>query len=99
MNMDGIPGQGRILDVNLSLTFSGSDGETNQLLDSWLKHVTETLSEAIDNGKPMYELKVLPIDDTEYRDVSLWLLSPEQVKLGYATESGENGFGLARERA
>src|SRR6056300_1072655 len=80
MNMEGIPGQGRIFDINLALTFAGSDGDTNQLLESWVDHVKDTLCEALDNGKPMYDLKVLPIDDSEYRDVSLWLRSPEQVK-------------------
>src|SRR6056300_1696434 len=80
MSMDGIPGQGYIYDISLGMTYNGSQDGSNALTDTWVTHIQETLMEAIEHSPPNHQLKVLPIDDLEYKKVSLWLSSPEDVR-------------------
>jgi len=80
MNMEGLPGQGHIFDISLALTYNGEENGSNALTDAWVKQIQETMAEAIENSPPNHQLKLLPIDDSEYRNTSLWLTTAEMVQ-------------------
>ena len=76
-NIEGLPGNCFVLDATFSLTWSGCKGD-NTIAKAWVRKIVDTFADIFKHTDE--DFHILPMQDTEYKDVAKWIKHEVQLR-------------------